>query len=110
MSRFQVARGRNESGLCFSGDVDGGSRAFANRCANCHGNSGNGDSNIGQNLYPKTPDLRSSATQNLTDGEIHYIIKNGARLTGMPAWGNPHIEQDDTDAWKLILFLLSIAG
>src|SRR3979411_1504489 len=24
---------------------------FANRCANCHGNNGTGESNIGQNLY-----------------------------------------------------------
>jgi predicted CXXCH cytochrome family protein len=83
---------------------------FANRCANCHGNNGTGPSNIGQNLYPKAPDLRMPPTQNLSDGEIHYIIKNGVRLTGMPAWGNPHIAQDDTDAWKLVLFVRSIAG
>jgi predicted CXXCH cytochrome family protein len=83
---------------------------FANRCANCHGDNGTGPSNIGQNLYPKAPDLRKPATQHLTDGQIHYIIKNGVRLTGMPAWGNPHIEQDDTDAWKLVLFVRSIAG
>ena len=83
---------------------------FGNLCANCHGNNGTGPSNIGQNLYPKAPDLRLPATQNLTDGEIHYIIKNGVRLTAMPAWGNPHIAQDDTDAWKLVLFVRSIAG
>ncbi len=83
---------------------------FANRCANCHGNNGTGPSNIGQNLYPKAPDLRMPPTQNLTDGEIHYIVKNGVRLTGMPAWGNPHIAQDDTDAWKLVLFVRSLAA
>jgi mono/diheme cytochrome c family protein len=83
---------------------------FGERCANCHGNNGNGESNIGKNLYPKAPDLRLPPTQHLTDGEIHYIIRNGVRLTGMPAWGNPHIEQDDTDAWKLVLFVRSIAG
>ncbi len=83
---------------------------FEDRCSNCHGDNGNGQSNIGQNLYPKAPDLRLPATQNLTDGEIHYIIKNGVRLTGMPAWGNPHIVQDDNDAWKLVLFVRSIAA
>ena len=35
---------------------------FANRCANCHGNNGTGPSNIGQNLYPKAPDLRMPPT------------------------------------------------
>ena len=70
---------------------------FANRCANCHGNDGSGQTQVGRNLYPKAPDLRSPQTQSLTDGEIHYIIKNGVRLTGMPAWSNPHDEQDDTE-------------
>jgi predicted CXXCH cytochrome family protein len=83
---------------------------FGERCANCHGHNGNGESTIGRNLYPKAPDLRRPSTQHLSDGEIHYIIKNGVRLTGMPAWGNPHQQQDDTDAWKLVLFVRSIAG
>ena len=82
---------------------------FANRCASCHGKDGEGPSEIGQNLYPKAPDLRLPATQNLTDGEIGYIIRNGVRLTGMPAWGNPHPQQDDNPAWKLVLFIRAIS-
>jgi predicted CXXCH cytochrome family protein len=77
---------------------------FIARCAICHANDGTGQSKIGRNLYPKVPDLRMPRTQNLTDGEIHYIIRNGVRLTGMPAWGNPHDEQED-DSWKLVLFI-----
>jgi len=75
---------------------------FADHCATCHGNDGNGKTDIGQNLYPKSPDLRRSETQNLTDGEIYYIIHNGIRLTGMPAWGRPG---KDDDSWKLVLFI-----
>ena len=81
---------------------------FADRCAICHGKDGSGQSDIGPNLYPKPPDLRLPATQKLTDGEIHYIIKNGIRLTGMPAWGNPHEEQEE-NSWKLVLFIRSIS-
>jgi predicted CXXCH cytochrome family protein len=77
---------------------------FIARCAICHANDGTGQSKIGRNLYPKVPDLRLPRTQNLTDGEIHYIIRNGVRLTGMPAWGNPHDEQEDA-SWKLVLFI-----
>ncbi|MGH7743779.1 MAG: hypothetical protein ACREQ5_03035, partial [Candidatus Dormibacteria bacterium] len=51
--------------------------------------------------------LRAAQTQNLTDGEIHYIIENGVELTGMPAWGNPHHAQND-DSWKLVLFIRSL--
>jgi predicted CXXCH cytochrome family protein len=82
---------------------------FTNHCAGCHGKDGNAQSEIGQSLYPKAPDLRLPATQNLTDGEIHYIIRNGVRLTGMPALGNPHVGQEDNNAWKLVLFIRSIS-
>lgn len=77
---------------------------FTDKCATCHGFDGSGQTSIGVNLYPKPPDLRLPLTQNLTDGQIHYIIKNGVRLTGMPAWANPHVEQDD-ESWKLVLFI-----
>jgi predicted CXXCH cytochrome family protein len=43
-------------------------------------------------------------TQSLTDGQIHYIIQNGVRLTGMPAWNNPHNTQEDM-SWKLVLLI-----
>ncbi len=81
---------------------------FTARCANCHGKDGDGRSGIGPNLYPKAPDLRQAETQTLRDGEIHYIIQNGVRLSGMPALGNPHDGHDDNDAWKLVLFIRSI--
>jgi predicted CXXCH cytochrome family protein len=77
---------------------------FIARCATCHGNDGGGHTQVGRNLYPKPPDLRAAETQGLTDGQLHYIIKNGVRLTGMPAWGNPHDEADN-DGWKLVLFI-----
>jgi predicted CXXCH cytochrome family protein len=82
---------------------------FTDRCASCHGKDGDGRTGIGPNLYPKAPDLQLPATQNLTDGEIHYIIRNGVRLTGMPALGNPHMAEDDNTSWKLVLFIRSIA-
>jgi mono/diheme cytochrome c family protein len=75
---------------------------FADHCATCHANDGSGKTEIGENLYPKSPDMRQSETQDLTDGEIYYIIHNGIRLTGMPAWGDP---TKDDDSWKLVLFV-----
>ncbi|HWO39455.1 MAG TPA: zinc-binding dehydrogenase [Candidatus Acidoferrum sp.] len=54
---------------------------FADHCAICHGNDGIGKTQIGQNLYPKAPAMRLPPTQNLTDGEIYYVIHDGVRLT-----------------------------
>ncbi len=87
--------------------IQDGRDHFIARCAVCHGNDGSGITQTGTSFYPRVPDLRSPATQNLTDGEIHYIIENGVQLTGMPAWGNPHQELDD-DSWKLVLFIRSL--
>jgi mono/diheme cytochrome c family protein len=77
---------------------------WADHCASCHANDGSGDTVIGKNLYPPAPDMRLPDTQQLTDGELFYIIQNGIRLTGMPAWGNG-TAQDEEDSWKLVHFI-----
>jgi len=58
---------------------------------------------MGRNLYPKAPDMTAD-TQSLTDGEIFFIIKNGVRLTGMPAWGDDSPESDRA-SWELVRFI-----
>jgi mono/diheme cytochrome c family protein len=69
----------------------------------CHGNDGRGNTDMGRNLYPKAPDMQLSDTQRLSDGELYWIIENGIRLTGMPAWGSG--TGVDTDTWKLVHFI-----
>ena len=76
---------------------------FADHCAICHGNRGDGRTMINSGLYPPAPDMREAATQNLSDGEMFYIIKNGIRFTGMPGWGG----EDDVN-WKLVAFVRHI--
>lgn len=77
---------------------------FADHCASCHANDGSGNTTIGRNLYPKVPDMRLDATQQLTDGELYYIIQHGVRLTGMPGWGKANDDTDE-DSWKLVHLL-----
>lgn len=84
--------------------MKGAQEHFADHCAQCHGNDGSGNTDMGKGLYPKAPDMRLPATQNLSDGELYYIIRNGVPLTGMPGWGDPHFDQDD-DSWQLVLFI-----
>jgi mono/diheme cytochrome c family protein len=78
---------------------------FADHCAFCHANDGSGDSDIGKGLYPKPPDMRLPETQRLTDGELFYIIHNGIRLSGMPAFGEETADEQDLDSWKLVHFI-----
>ena len=76
---------------------------WADHCALCHANNGSGQIEMGQRMYPPPPDMRKERTQRMTDGEIFYIIENGIRLTGMPAWGGS--EAGEQDSWKLVHFI-----
>jgi mono/diheme cytochrome c family protein len=76
---------------------------FADHCAICHGNDGSCDTMMGSGLYPKPPDLRLAETQKMSDGELFWIIENGVRFTGMPAFSSRHSSQEDS--WKLVLFI-----
>src|SRR5689334_22484985 len=77
---------------------------WADHCFSCHANNGSGDTVMGKNMYPPAPDMRLPATQQLTDGELFYIIQNGIRLTGMPGWGTGSAH-DEEDSWKLVHFI-----
>jgi mono/diheme cytochrome c family protein len=77
---------------------------FADHCAMCHANNGSGDTEIVRGLYPRAPDMRAAATQELTDGELFSIIENGIRLTGMPAWGTGTPEGERA-SWALVHFI-----
>jgi mono/diheme cytochrome c family protein len=76
---------------------------FADHCAVCHANDGSGKTEMGRALYPRAPDLRGE-TQELTDGELFYIIENGVRFTGMPAWGDGS-EESHRANWNLVTFV-----
>ena len=84
--------------------VHAGMAHFADHCAMCHGNDGGGETEMGRNLYPRAPDLRSAMTQSLTDGELLYIIEQGVRFTGMPAWGDGS-EESRRASWALVHFI-----
>jgi mono/diheme cytochrome c family protein len=76
---------------------------YADHCAVCHANNGNGETMLGNGMYPRPPDMRLSTTQGRTDGELFSIIENGIRLSGMPGFGgNP---ANEVDSWKLVLFI-----
>jgi mono/diheme cytochrome c family protein len=84
-----------------------GLQHFAKYCAMCHANNGSGEKTaIGHGLFPKPPDLRAAATQQLTDGELFYIIENGVRFTGMPSFGGTvRTDAGERQTWQLVTFV-----
>jgi len=49
--------------------------------------------------------MRQAPTQQLTDGELYYIIENGIRFTGMPAFGEESAGMGDDESWALVAFI-----
>ena len=89
----------------YSGAVIAEGRAhFADHCAICHANDGSGNTSMGRGMWPKVPDMRLPPTQQLTDGELFWIIENGVRFTGMPAWGSGS-EEGEAASWHLVHFI-----
>ena len=77
---------------------------YADHCAVCHASDGSGETETGQGMWPKAPDMRLSATQDLSDGELFWIIENGIRFTGMPGWSTGTQEGEDA-SWYLVHFI-----
>jgi mono/diheme cytochrome c family protein len=72
---------------------------YQDHCATCHGEDGRGNTDVGENMYPKVPDLADARIQGLSDGTLFYIIQNGVRWTGMPAWKREHSAEE---TWGLV--------
>jgi mono/diheme cytochrome c family protein len=72
---------------------------YEEMCATCHGAPGIAISEIGQGLNPAPPELGRHADE---PGESFWIIKHGIKMTGMPAFGVTH---SDEEIWAITAFL-----
>ena len=87
------------------GDLDNAQNVFGSECATCHGNDGRTPTDMGRGLYPRAPDLGNDEVQHWSDPEMFWIIRNGIRLTGMPAFGKQLSEQE---TWSLVRYLRTL--
>jgi mono/diheme cytochrome c family protein len=83
-------------------DPRGADKLFAMECAFCHGGNGPREMDVGGWMNPRAVDLSSAGVQRYSDRELFWIVKNGIRLTGMPAFGK--VETDE-HIWKLVHYL-----
>jgi len=59
----------------------------------------------GASWYPRAADLTSREVQRYSDRELFWIVKNGVRLSGMPAFGN--VEPDE-HIWNLVEYVRTL--
>jgi mono/diheme cytochrome c family protein len=72
-------------------------------CVMCHGAPGIDPDEMVKGLYPKPPKFYKADDQPDPD-ESFWIIKNGIKMTSMPAYGPTH---DDKKIWAITDFFLN---
>ena len=81
-----------------------GLKIYTMNCALCHGGIDRQASSLETSFYPSPPNLILEPDDD-PEWHIHYLIHNGIRYTGMPAWDKTLSE---ADMWKVTAFLSRI--
>jgi mono/diheme cytochrome c family protein len=74
---------------------------YAETCVLCHGAPGVEPAELAKGLNPPVPKLLDAA-ENMSDGQIFWIISHGIRMTGMPAFAPTHTEDE---IWDIVTFV-----
>jgi mono/diheme cytochrome c family protein len=83
-----------------------GFKLYNKMCKGCHGAPGMNQSPMTEGLYPKPPAIYKS--DDIPEAsEAFWIIKNGIKMTSMPAYGPTH---NDQEIWAIAAFLSNKLG
>ena len=83
--------------------VVAGAEHYRAHCAVCHGAPGVEPDVIARGMYPAPPDLRHAA-EHRGPAELFWIVKNGIKMSGMPAWA----DHGDEELWPVVALLLQL--
>lgn len=83
-----------------------GAGHYDSGCAPCHGAPGVHPSKVTQRMTPHPPVLTTRIPK-WKPRELFWIVKNGVKFTGMPAWVAP---TRDDEVWAMVAFLVRMPG
>jgi mono/diheme cytochrome c family protein len=84
-------------------NIHAGQRNFESYCMVCHGLDGqNTGVPFADKMSPPVPQLNSPSVQAYTDGQLHWIIRNGIFPSGMPA--SKGVFRDD-EIWQMVTYI-----
>jgi mono/diheme cytochrome c family protein len=78
-----------------------GAQPYASMCQVCHLGPGVKPTPLHQGLNPQPPRLAEEAGHH-SPANLFWIIKHGIKMSGMPAWGETH---DDEELWDIVAFI-----
>ncbi len=75
------------------GVLEEGARLYAGACDQCHGGPGSEPAAWTRGMRPEPPHLVEAAAD-WTPEEVHWIVENGLKMSGMPAFGAEHTPEE----------------
>ncbi|GGJ45373.1 c-type cytochrome [Neoroseomonas lacus] len=87
-------------------DIRHGFAQYRNSCVYCHGAPGVDATDWAQALQPEPPYL-ADAVPARQPAELFWIVRNGIKMTAMPAFGH-HL--NDRDIWGVVGFIRQLPG
>ena len=81
--------------------IQKGALLYSQMCSGCHLAPGIAQSELNSGLYPQPPVFSSQNYKNKASAQF-WVIKNGIKMTGMPAWSPPHT---DDQLWSMVAFI-----
>jgi len=81
---------------------DIGFKNYHAMCRGCHSAPGDPRTEIAKGLNPSPPDFASKDMKMRNEAELYWVIKNGIKMAGMPAFGPTHNEEE---LWGIVAFL-----
>lgn len=79
-----------------------GFKHYREMCVGCHRSPGKDASEMSKGLNPPPPNFSKWKKMYLSPQKLFWVIKNGIRMTGMPAWGVTH---SDEKIWAMVAFV-----
>ena len=78
-----------------------GMRQYEQDCVACHGAPAVDRAEWTRGMTP-TPPYLIDVSRQMTPAELYWVLQNGVKMTGMPAWGPTRSPQQ---LWSLVAFL-----
>jgi cytochrome c553 len=78
-----------------------GARHFASTCTMCHATPTTQRSATVRRMLPEPPRITEAAA-NWSPAELHWIVYNGIKMSGMPAWPGEHRADE---VWAIVAYL-----
>ena len=78
-------------------------QSCGHHCSICHGLDGEATGvPFADNMSPPVPSLSSKDVQDYKDGQLKWIIENGANFPGISAW---KVILSDEEMWKVVRYI-----